>query len=184
MGKEDSISSRCVHEIIIPSDSAWRKVREDILYIENYHFGETAFSEDVFIAAFLNPDALIVVIRDPITDKVVGFTYAEPVNQAYGDEFHPEREKSADTAYIQDTAIHPDYIGHHLVAPMLQTLEAQLIKDGYEFLERDAAVKNNYAANIAKAYQGRIISTHPHTSRWGDQVFFRIKFNRGGYFYC
>lgn len=75
--------------------------------------------------------------------------------------FHPEREKLPCTAYIQNTALNPDNIGHELVGRLMAKLEVELMEKGYKYLERDSAIANNYAANIQKRYGEQImIATH------------------------
>jgi hypothetical protein len=170
--EQDPITLRCRTESVEPSLESWEELKDDIMKFERAHFG---IEDDDIIDAFKNPSALIVITRDTVTNKVVGFTYAEPVETVYRKEFHPEREKLPNTAYIQNTAIDQGYIGHRLVGPMIQRLERELIDKGFEYVERDAVVAQNYAANIQKNYRERIVLAQPHESRWGAQVFFRIK---------
>jgi hypothetical protein len=171
---EDPITARCTREILTPSPTLWNEVREDIYPIELHHFQDTEpFTEEEFEADFANPESIIVVTRDPETNRIIGLTYTQPAEQANA-KYHPDRESLPKTAYILDTIIHPNYMGHHLVGPMVKVLEDTLIKAGYEYLERDAAVKNNYAANIKTAYGDRIVKEETHQSTWGDQVFYTI----------
>ena len=121
-----------------------------------------------------------MLLKDTETGHVVGFTYALPAEISYNKDFHPERlneVKALDSkvAYIEDTAIDPEYMGHRLVVPLISTLEEALVNKGYGYFDRDSAVKHNYATNIAKIYGDRIIASHPHESKYGDQVFFRIR---------
>ncbi len=170
----DVITSRCVTEVMPPSLNSWKQIKDDIMPFERLHFGED-FGEDELVGAFENPEAIIVVTRDQVTTKIVGFTYAEPVQKVYREDFHPERKQLPHTAYIQNTALSPDYIGHKLVGPMIERLEAELIAKGYLFIERDSIVSHGYADNIKKNYKDRIVLVAPHESRWGEQIFFRIK---------
>jgi hypothetical protein len=54
-------------------------------------------------------------------------------------------------------------------------MEEELRNMGYVYFEIDAVTANNYAGNIAKFYKYRILKSEPHDSRWGPQVYFRIK---------
>ena len=54
----------------------------------------------------------------------------------------------------------------------METLEAELRRRGYKYIERDTAVEGGYADNVRKNYAGRIIEEQPHPSEYGDQVFF------------
>jgi hypothetical protein len=178
--QENPIRQRCEPEVYNPLEVPWEQIKDDILRIERVHFGDNAFDEATFIDAFADLDGAHVLLRDTHNRRVVGFTYALPAEKSYDEEFHPERLNEiraldARVAYIEDTAIDPEYTGHRLVGPLIAKLEEALVKKGYGYLDRDAAVVNNYAANIAKAYGDRIVARYPHDSRYGPQVFFRIR---------
>lgn len=168
----DPLVSRCTAEVTPSTLETWSLIKEDVMVFQRELFG---LEEEDLIDAFKNPDSTVVILRDKETNKVVGFTYAEPVQQVYKEEFHPERVQLPHTAYIQNTALSGDYRGHKLVGRLMELLEAELVAKGYEYLERDSVVANNYAGNIQKEYGDRIVLAEPHGSRWGDQVFFRIK---------
>lgn len=180
VSSEDPVAERCEIIIYDPRQTPWKKIREDILRIEQTQFGRNAFDEQTFIDQFADPETVVVLIRDRETNHAVGFTYADPAEKAYGISFHPERklrtpEELNQTAYIEDTAIDPDYTGHHLVGPLIDALKKELWKRNFRYIERDAAVANNYAANIAKNEKENILYQEPHDSQWGPQIFFRIK---------
>lgn len=168
----DPVASRCVSEVIAPNLEMWNLLKDDIMSFQREHFD---LEEEDLIDAFKNPSATIVTIRDSETKKIVGFTYTEPVQQVYRENFHPERARLANTVYIQNTALDPKYMGHKLVGRLMDRLEEELIMKGCEYLERDALVVGNYAANIQKKYGDRVVLAMPHPSKWGDQIFFRIK---------
>ena len=173
--QEDPITERCARELIEPSPETWQQVREAFLQIEKAHFGEGGLSEEEFAESFNDPDSIIVLTRDVEGEKIVGFTFTQPVEHVYGGEFHPERPKFPKTAYVVNTGLDPNYVGHKLIGPMMDVLEKELVRRGYEFIERDAATANNYAGNIKKAYGESILESQEHQSQYGDQVFFRIK---------
>ncbi len=88
----------------------------------------------------------------------------------------PGREGEAhETAYIWDTVIKKEYRGKGLVGRMMDLLEEELRRDGYLFVERVAAVSNDYAENIMDHYKDRIVATEKRETKYGSQVFFRIK---------
>lgn len=164
-----------------PNSSIWRSMRDDILEIEQHHFGNKAFTEEVFEHYFSNPNTIIVLINQRLTNRVVGFLFTVPAFEAYEDNFHPDRKISNQnrldrTAYVEDIAIHKDHMGLGLGSRLMKTLENELWKQSYRFLELDALTHNNYAANIAKNYADRIIDqSGPHKSYYGPQVYFSIR---------
>lgn len=168
----DPIVSHCVAEVIVPTMETWGLLKNDIMPFQKLHFG---LNEEDLAYVFENSDATIVIIRDTKTKRVVGFTYTEPVQQVYGKDFYPEREQLSNTSYVQNTALDPDYIGRKLVGPLMDRLERELVMKGYQYIERDSIITNNYAAKIQKRYGKRIVFAKPHKSKWGDQIFFRIK---------
>lgn len=165
-----------------PKRIPWSKVGNDIEAIEIRHFGEGAFSQEQLEEWFGDPRNTAVVLTARQSGKVIGFTFAQPSKDAYNlqPEFYIQqlgRRGRRDTAYISDTAIHPEHMGKGLVVPMIELLEQALREKGYRYIERDAAVANGYAAKIAKVYRRdkRILTSSEHDSFFGRQRFFRIK---------
>jgi len=163
-----------------PNTSIWNTIKEDILLIEQQHFGTKAFKERVFKHYFSNQNSIIVLITEKVSQKIVGFVFTVPAFEAYEDSFHPDRKianahRIDRTAYIEDIAIHREHMGKGLAAYLMKTLEHELWIQGYRFLELDALTTNNYAANIAKNYSEQIIEqSGPHNSHYGPQVYFSI----------
>jgi ribosomal protein S18 acetylase RimI-like enzyme len=153
-----------------PSPENWSKIKDQIVSLENEAFGTKAFTTQEIEADFLNTKNTIVVLSDG--ERVIGFTYARSLDEA--DE--PGREKEVnETVYIWDTVIKKEYRGRHLVGLIMNELENELRKKGYLFIERVAAVANNYAAGILKHYGDRIIATENRETKYGPQTFFRIR---------
>lgn len=169
---QDALMGRCLSEIFQPVKETWNVVKDQIVAIENENFADHCFEPELLENDFTNPRNTIVLSKDKESDKIIGFVYAQPI-----EDVEENREKEAgETAYISDTAILKAYQGHHLVGPMMQLLEKELKKRGYKFVERHSRVANNYAANVAKSYKERIVQQgEPADSEWGQQVFFRIK---------
>lgn len=157
-------------EVYQPDKSKWAQIRQRILLLEKEAFGDKAFDDAEIEKDFLNPRNAIALLKDE--SEVIGFTYARPLDEA--DE--PCREAEArETAYIWDTVIDKRYRGRHLVGPLMDELEGELRKRGYSFVERMAAVANDYAANVAKHYGDRVVASEPQETQYGKQVFFRIR---------
>lgn len=181
----DPLHERCKTEVFNPPipvwDEKWKGIREDLLIIEEAQFDDPS-SEDLLEQHFQEPGTVVILLRDTQTKKVVGFSYSIPLRNYVarnGKNYQEniEREDNGkNTAYIMDTAIHPDYTGHHLVGKLMDTLEDVLRQRRYAFIERDAKVKNGYANNIRKNSAGRIVGEPIyHDSDWGPQVFFRLR---------
>lgn len=149
----------------------WDNIKDEILTLEKDEFSKNAWSESTLKKGFIGKDSVAVLLIDSTTGRIIGFSYA--VKGGLDHNFKPVDK--ADTAYIENTIIDKTYRGKGLIGLMMDKLEKELIKKGYKFLERDARVANNYAANIKKHYQDRIVESFPHNSRYGEEVFFRIK---------
>jgi hypothetical protein len=57
----------------------------------------------------------------------------------------------------------------------MSDLEGKLWEKGYRYVTRDASVANGYAASIDHTYEGRIEERSAHDSKYGPQVFFKIR---------
>jgi hypothetical protein len=177
---EDPIRKRCKPEVLDHIKITWENIREDILRIEKVQFGDMAFDEETFRSAYSNPKCIFAVLRDTESGRIIAFSYVLSADESYNSDFCSERIEElrildGPVAYIEDTAMDPQYIGHHLIGSLLSLLEETLVERGYKYLDRDAATSNNYAANIQKTYGSRILTTYPHDSKYGPQVFFRIR---------
>ena len=100
--------NECRLEVYNPEKMPWGEIREDILNIEASAFEGDTFGEELLQRDFEDSDNIVVLMRDANTRKIVGFTYAKPTVKTYPEDF-PEREMSADTAYIYDTALEKSY---------------------------------------------------------------------------
>lgn len=173
------VKQRCQPELYDPTRIAWNDVRDDILLIERAQFGENAFEENQMHEDFDNPDNTIVLLRDKQINKIVGYSCAEPLLNLDSEDVTEGIKREDDgqkTAYISNTALHPNYVGYGLVGPLINALEEELVKRGYQFIERDSVTKNNYDKKIIKTYGNRILfQSGPKSSLWGPQIFFRIK---------
>lgn len=159
-----------ITEIYKPSEAAWAEIRSAVIALEKDAFGDKAFSDDEIAKDFLSARNTTVLLKDE--GEVVGFTYARPLDEAG----EPDRESEAhETAYVWDTIIDKRYRGKGLIGSLMGELEKELKRKGYSFIERTAVVANDYAAHIAKRYGDRIITSEPVETKYGKQVFFRIK---------
>lgn len=158
-------------EILKPSLANWELIKDKILFIEKEAFGNGAFGEEEMMTDFLDPKNIVVLLKDDTKEEVIGFTYSKP--------FEPETDDSpalpGETAWIWDTVIQKEYRGRGLLGQMMSVLEVELKKLGFKYIERNALIANNFAESITKHYKERIIKSYPLDSRWGPQIFFRIK---------
>ncbi len=177
---------RCRVEVYDPKQVSWEEIGGDILGVELSASGaEGALDEETLRKGFEDPESVIVLMRDSVTNKIVGFTYAKPAVKTYQEDF-PERQATEDTAYIYDTEIQEQYQGRGLVSVLIAKLEQELLVRGFSFIERDADNNRDsgkpdaetYADKIRKNYRGRIIKEEPHDSEYGQQVYFRIRLNK------
>lgn len=147
------------------------RIKRKILSLEKDAFGSEAFTDEDLEADFLDSKNAVVLLYNAESNEVIGFAYAKPSE--------PETEdspaKPGETAWMWDTVIQKEFRGKGLLGIIMLALENELRDGGFKFLERNAVVANKYAENISKHYGDRIIKTFPLNSRWGPQVFFRIK---------
>ena len=154
-----------VAEIFDSVISSWKDIEKSIVFIEREGFGEKAFSDEVLAKDFQNKQNIVALLKSSETNAIIGFAYAERMNKK-------------ETAYVCDTVIQKDFRHKHLIGTLMNCLEEELKKRGYKFVERKAAIANDYAKNISKHYNGRILEQgEPYDTPYldGPQVFFRIK---------
>lgn len=174
----EPISAGIEPNLYDPEKTPWSMIRADILGIEKANFGDEAFEEELLESQLTFPASVVVLSQTGPERRVVGYTYTLPVQIVYDEgpaEGQPERIIRPNTAYIVNTAIHPDFQKRHLLGPMMSLLEKELIRRGYTHIERDSAVANDFAANIAKHYGDRVEEREAHDSEFGPQVYFRIR---------
>ena len=158
-------------EIYKPDRAAWPKIGPEVIALEREAFGDKAFADAYIEADFMNKKNTIALLKDG--EGVIGFTYARPLGEA--DEPPGRESEFAETAYIWDTVIGERYRGRRLIGILMTALEKELKTKGYSFIERTATVANDYAAHIAKQYGDRVIRSEPVETKYGKQVFFRIR---------
>ncbi len=151
--------------------SGWIDLEDEIFSLEKEAFSGEAFTKDTLEADFLDSKNLVVVLKNTTSNEAVGFTYAKPLDPE-GDD---SPAKQGETAWMWDTVIKKEHRGKGLLGIMMSTLEEELRNRGFKYLERNALIANNFAENIDKHYNDRIIKKFPLDSRWGPQIFFRIR---------
>ncbi len=152
--------------------SQWAEIKETILSLEKEAFGKEAFTEEALKEDFLDTKNIIVLLKNTESNEVVGFAYAKPFDDP---ETNDSPTKLGETAWIWNIIIQKEYRGKGLSGKMLAIIEEELKKLGFKYLEMNARIANNFANNISKHYKDRIIKSSPLDSRWGPQIFFRIK---------
>lgn len=123
-------------------------------------------------AALQDPNSVIALVKDPLTDEVVGYSWAIPINY-----MTPEREAEMfDTAYIYFTVIKESQRGKGLVGHVTDQLLKEIATKGYTYVERDSRIENGYADNIDKNYKDSILERYDHTKfpEFGPERHFRI----------
>ncbi len=156
-------------ELFDQTSLSWEKIKKEILALEQEAFKENSFNMEVLEEDFLDKNNIIVLLKD--AEKVIGFTYAKPMEPETDD----SPAKPGETAWMWDTIIQKEYRGKGLLGLIMSAIEDELRKRGFKYLERNALVANNFAENISKHYKDRIIKSFSLDSRWGPQIFFRIK---------
>ena len=159
------------------------EVVDAMIAIEKIRFGDQAFTRDVFEDELINTvktrgnkgrTTTVVVVRDPKDNSIFGFTIADPADYIYQYESQERLDNPniRETAYINDTVFRESGTG--VIKRLMPVLERELYSKGYRYLERDAAMANNYAPNIVKNNRDRVLYTHEHDSVFGPQMYIRM----------
>jgi ribosomal protein S18 acetylase RimI-like enzyme len=138
----------------------WARYRTDILRIEARCFGANG-SDEGDLESGVKTALFLAVIRKG--DKAFGYCL---VNRRW-----------PDTAYINYTAIDPEYQDQGHLGTLIGAVEDELRLIGYPYMERNCRIENGYADKVQKHYGDRIVSMHDHQSLLGPLRFFRIALN-------
>lgn len=158
-------------EIFQSRSSSWEEVKERVIFLEREAFENNAFPVEELTIDFLNENNIIVLLKNTELNEVVGFVYAKPIEDA-----EPSRSnEKGETAYLWDIVIKKEYRGRHLTGILMERIEEELKKMNYKYIDLCAVTANNFSDNISKVYKERIIKSESLDSKWGPQVFFRIK---------
>jgi hypothetical protein len=140
----------------------WELIRADILRIEEEAFKGNGYSEEQLQHDFTDPDNVVVIARDAVTGKVIGYSYAIP-------------GENNQTMYISSSAILTEFQGKGLIGEIKKVQEAELLRRKVKYITADAAIDNGYADSMQRFYGDRVIETHDHDSPYGRQRFMRIR---------
>ena|SRR3989344_1247102 len=149
----------------------WIKIKNTIISLEKEAFVDHPFTDKDLEKDFLNSGNTIVLLKNSENQKIIGFAYAKPREPETSD----SPAEPGETAWMWDTVIKKEYRGKKLLGSIMNKLEEELKNKGFKYLERNAMIANNFAENVSKHYKDRIIKSLPLESKWGSQVFFRIK---------
>lgn len=173
-----NLRNRCKASVHMPSLTLWSAVKDSIMNIGRQHFGPHTYPEEDVMVDFIDPRCVVVLSQDLLTSKVIGYSYAAPLNK-YPDEVNTDvfrDDNGEQTAYIWGTAIDQEYMGQHIVEDLMVVMEEELKRKQFKYLERNAKFDNGYSAKIRKAYGNRIVYSIPCLDdAHGTQEFFRIK---------
>ncbi len=162
----------------------WADIKDDIVWIEQSHFGDEAWTEAELKEKMTSPEATVVLLTDPINGSVVGFSFANPAENVYQQDFPDERLESVirldgRSAYVEDIAVDKAYIGTGVSNLLQQRLVEVLISKGYKYVEADATTTNQFADQLIAQLEldGRLVEAGaaPHDSEFGEQRFFRAR---------
>jgi GNAT superfamily N-acetyltransferase len=154
-------------ELFDSSQTDWEEIKDQILGLLVLNWGAQSledpdFTPKIMEEMFRNPENINVLIR-ALDGKIIGYSSAVP------------DEEIEQAAYIYSTDIHPDYQRKKLVSKIMEMMEAEMRRRGYQLITRDSAINNGYADAIERYYEDRIIEKKDHDSPYGPQRYFKIK---------
>lgn len=178
---QDPITERCIVQFYDPLFFPWETISDAVMAMERYNFPKHPEPVEKLRGIFADPKSSIGVVLDPDAENpLVGFSVILPAETEYSfpDWQFPERltEPAIDlskAAYVHVTQLAGDHQGHKLVTKLNPMMMQWLLTTEYDYLERDAATENDYAAKLVAAYEDQIIKQFIHPSKFGEQMFLR-----------
>lgn len=167
-------------EVHDPKKEPWKKIGARIMQLETSDPDIGSIDEEDMKDGFTKKDHVRLLIKDQITGEIAGFMWACPIDYEHED----RKSESKETAYIEDTVIAKEARGKGLVKELNRTMEDELRRREFKFIERDTTTKprdpskgyeSSYAATIRRMYGERIKDSNIHGSKFGEQEFFRIE---------
>jgi ribosomal protein S18 acetylase RimI-like enzyme len=155
------VATKKEEKIEVELYALWARYRTDILRTEARCFGPNG-SDEGDLELEVKSALFLAVIRKG--DRAFGYCL---VNRRW-----------PDTAYINFTAIDPEFQDKGHLGTLISAVEDELRLIGYQYMERNCRIQNGYADKVQTHYAGRIVSTHDHQSLLGPLRFFRIALNK------
>lgn len=147
-------------------EKIWKKVKKDLVEVEQHAFGDYGESEDHLQRYLTHPETIFIMVE--IDNRVVGYSCALPVDDYQGKKM----------MYVQSTAIHPDLQGQGLVWKIMDELDQTAKSRGISYLSRDARTANNYAHKLLHRYNSAVVVHREHDSIYGPQAYMVIDLDK------
>ena len=146
-----------------PSD--WKRIKEDILRIENSAF-ETNIRQDEedLRETFAYKKSICLVAIDKNNKKVVAYTMGAPLEWYTFLENFDEHYGNYDTFYIESISVLPEYQGRRIGKMLKRILIDEVRKEGYERITVHAT--NDVIKKINEQFGFRCIK---YFKRWIDR---------------
>ncbi len=174
---------RCVVEIWNPNQehnqmvNDLRQISKIDLAVFGHEYGWSIVDAHEYMVD--TPRSITVILRDPQTKEVVGYTVANPTTSTYQSRIYKTRQAAKNVAYISNTAIKTEYRGHHYTQKLMNLLEIELRAMDYDFVDRDSADESidgqpSYADKVIKNNSGRIVFEKKWNTPLGMQRYIRM----------
>lgn len=149
----------------------WETIKNVLMNIEKAAFDDNVASSEERLRMIFGLENTTVIFLRNAARELIGYTCAYPLSE-YG-------IQSKDTAYIESTAIRPEYQGFRLVGKLMHSLETELKRKGFSYIERDSLIDNGYADSISRSsvYHGKVLESYDwfNTYIQRRQRHFKIK---------
>lgn len=155
------MTTRKADQIVVDLYAPFARWRADLLRIETRCFAHRGDNEEE-LESGIKKSLFLAIIRKG--DVATGYCLVT--------------RKWPETAYINYTAIDPDYQDQGYLGKLISAVEDELVKIGFTHIERDCRIENGYADKVEKFYSDRIDVKYDHASSLGPLRFFRIRLKR------
>jgi GNAT superfamily N-acetyltransferase len=152
------VTQKKADQVFVDLYAHFARWRGDLLRIEARCFGPRGDNEEE-LESGIKRSLFLAVIRKG--DVAMGYCLVS--------------RRWPETAYINFTAIDPDYQDKGFLGKLISTVEDELVTIGYTHIERDCRIENGYADKVEKFYGDRIDVKYDHRSLLGPLRFFRIR---------
>ena len=101
-----------------------------------------------FETEFNKPENIVILLRSDQTNKVVGYSYASPINDPLYQNFP--------TVHAKGTALHPTFQGQKFLPLLLELRDQVLREKGFVYMVTDARTKHGFDQTLIDFYGERV----------------------------
>jgi GNAT superfamily N-acetyltransferase len=163
-----------VESRIFTTEMNLSKISVELAEMESLNFGIDGFDAGFIASHLMNVAGAAVILFNE--GKAVGYTAANSARSLYVSNVYYLGRDFNKTAYLVNSSLRPEFQRKGLIWQMMEPLEEELRKKGYQFLDRDSKADTGYADKVIRHYGDRVVFARlVEDTMWGKQQYIRVR---------